>query len=143
MGNMNEYCCAADVGGGWIRRRMFCGVLSFCLLASLSACGGENERSETGPQAGFDIETESFKCRDPIIYWHEQTDRYYLHVNGDGKINSVDLLVLQRHILEIEKIDDIFQRAGNINKNGKKPTSVDLLLIQRHILELQIIKQND
>lgn len=67
----------------------------------------------------------------------------YGDVNGDGKINSVDLLVLQRHILEIEKIDDIFQRAGNINKNGKKPTSVDLLLIQRHILELQIIKQND
>ena len=66
----------------------------------------------------------------------------YGDVNGDGKINSVDLLVLQRHILEIEKIDDIFQRAGNINKNGKKPTSVDLLLIQRHILELQIIKQN-
>ena len=67
----------------------------------------------------------------------------YGDVNGDGKINSVDLLVLQRHILEIEKIDDIFQRAGNINKNGKKPTSVDLLLIQRHILELQIIKQSD
>ena len=66
----------------------------------------------------------------------------YGDVNGNGKINSVDLLVLQRHILEIEKIDDIFQRAGNINKNGKKPTSVDLLLIQRHILELQIIKQN-
>ena len=66
----------------------------------------------------------------------------YGDVNGDGKINSVDLLVLQRHILEIERIDDIFQRAGNINKNGKKPTSVDLLLIQRHILELQIIKQN-
>ncbi len=67
----------------------------------------------------------------------------YGDINGDGKINSVDLLVLQRHILEIEKIDDIFQRAGNINKNGKKPTSVDLLLIQRHILELQIIKQSD
>ena len=65
----------------------------------------------------------------------------YGDINGDGKINSVDLLVLQRHILEIEKIDEIFQKAGNINKNGKKPTSVDLLLIQRHILELQIIEQ--
>ena len=61
--------------------------------------------------------------------------------NGDGKINSADLLVLQRHILEIEQIDDIYKKATNIRKNGKKPTSVDLLLIQRHILGLQIIEQ--
>ena len=67
----------------------------------------------------------------------------YGDINGDGKINSVDLLVLQRHILEIQTIEEIFQKAGNINKNGKKPTSVDLLLIQRHILEIQIIKQRD
>lgn len=61
--------------------------------------------------------------------------------NGDGKINSVDLLVLQRHILEIEPMEQIFRKATNINKNGNKPTSVDLLLIQRHILGLQIIEQ--
>ena len=61
--------------------------------------------------------------------------------NGDGKINSVDLLVLQRHILEIQKLDDIFVKASNVRKNGNKPTSVDLLLIQRHILGLQIIEQ--
>lgn len=61
--------------------------------------------------------------------------------NGDGKINSVDLLVLQRHILEIQPIEEIYRKASNINKTGKKPTSVDLLLIQRHILGLQIIEQ--
>ena len=65
----------------------------------------------------------------------------YGDVNGDGKINSVDLLVLQRHILEIEELGEIYRKAANINKNGKKPTSVDLLLIQRHILKLQIINQ--
>ena len=65
----------------------------------------------------------------------------YGDANGDGKINSVDLLVLQRHILEIEKLHDIFKKATNINKNGSKPTSVDLLLIQRHILGIQIIIQ--
>lgn len=65
----------------------------------------------------------------------------YGDVNGDGKINSVDLLVLQRHILEIEKLDLISQKAGNINKDGKKPTSVDLLKIQRHILQIQEIEQ--
>ncbi len=61
--------------------------------------------------------------------------------SGDGKINSIDLLVLQRHILEIEAIEPIFKKAGNIGRNGKKPTSVDLLLIQRHILGLQVIEQ--
>ena len=65
----------------------------------------------------------------------------YGDVTGDGKINSVDLLVLQRHILELEKFDVIFLKAGNINKNGKNPSSVDLLLIQRHILNLKIIEQ--
>ena len=65
----------------------------------------------------------------------------YGDVNGDGKINSVDLLVLQRHILEIEKLKGVFLKAGNINKDGKNPSSLDSLLIQRHILELKMIEQ--
>lgn len=65
----------------------------------------------------------------------------YGDVDGNGKINSVDLLKLQRHILELEELDFLSQKAGNINKNGKKPTSVDLLLIQRHILGLKDIVQ--
>ena len=65
----------------------------------------------------------------------------YGDVNGDGKINSVDLLVLQRHILEIKKFEGLFIKASNIRKNGKNPSSVDCLLIQRHILGLQIITQ--
>lgn len=35
----------------------------------------------------------------------------YGDVNGDGKINSLDLLVIQRHILEIEKLKGIFLKA--------------------------------
>ena len=66
---------------------------------------------------------------------------FYGDVNGDGKINSVDLLVLQRHILEIERLGDIYVKAGNINKNGNAPSSLDLLLIQRHILQLASIQQ--
>ena len=65
----------------------------------------------------------------------------YGDINGDGKINSTDLLKLQRHILEIEQLDIYSQKAGNIAKNGKKPTSLDLLLIQRDILGLQKITQ--
>ena len=65
----------------------------------------------------------------------------YGDCNGDGKINSVDLLVLQRHILELEKLNGIFLKASNVRKNSNKPSSVDLLLIQRHILGYQEIEQ--
>lgn len=65
----------------------------------------------------------------------------YGDLNGDGKINSIDLLILQKHILEIEPLEGVFYKAGNINKNGKKPSSVDSLLIQRHILDLKKIEQ--
>lgn len=65
----------------------------------------------------------------------------YGDINGDGKINSIDLLVLQRQILGLSELEANFLKAGNISKNGKMPTSVDLLLIQRHILNLKLIEQ--
>ena len=61
--------------------------------------------------------------------------------NGDGKINSVDLLKIQRHILELEKLEGIYLKASSVRKTATKPTSVDLLLIQRHILGYQKIEQ--
>ncbi|MDQ9777240.1 dockerin type I repeat-containing protein, partial [Acinetobacter baumannii] len=42
----------------------------------------------------------------------------YGDLNGEGKINSIDLLVLQRHILQLEPLQGVFLKAGNINKNG-------------------------
>lgn len=65
----------------------------------------------------------------------------YGDVNGDGKINSIDLLVLQRHILQISGIGEIYKKAANINKTASGPSSVDLLIIQRHILEIKKIIQ--
>ena len=65
----------------------------------------------------------------------------YGDANGDGNINSIDLLVIQRHILELEELQPIYIKASNIAKDGKRPTSIDLLLIQRHILGLQKIIQ--
>lgn len=71
----------------------------------------------------------------------EYTIIIYGDSNGDGKINSVDLLVIQRHILEIEHLKEIYKKASNVSKRGIKPTSVDLLIIQRHILKLHVLEQ--
>lgn len=65
----------------------------------------------------------------------------YGDVNGDGRIDSIDLLVIERHILEIQKLNGIFLKSANTFKNGKNPTSVDLLVIQRHILGIKELEQ--
>jgi len=48
----------------------------------------------------------------------------YGDVNGDGKIDSIDLLVLQRHILEIEELKGYALVSGNVSKNGNNPSSI-------------------
>lgn len=65
----------------------------------------------------------------------------YGDVNGDGRINSVDLFLLQRHILQLEMFQGNFLKAANVQKNEKNPNSVDLLILQRHILGLKQIEQ--
>ena len=91
------------------------------------------EKAGTGSTIKIIDENEMIKMEYQIILYGD--------VNGDGKINSIDLLVLQRHILEIQKLQGVFWKAGNINKNGKNPSSLDLLIIQRHILEIKRIEQ--
>ena len=71
----------------------------------------------------------------------EYTVILYGDINGDGKINSVDLLFLQRHILEIQLLEGAFLKAGNVRKTSSNPSAVDCLLIQRHILEIQALEQ--
>ena len=67
----------------------------------------------------------------------------YGDVNGDGNINSLDVLVLQKHILEIRILKDEFLKAGNISRNGAMPSSLDVLKLQKHILEIKPIEQGD
>ena len=66
----------------------------------------------------------------------------YGDVNGDGDISSLDNLIIQKHILEINLItNELFLQAANISKNGEEPTSLDILKIQKHILEINFIEQ--
>jgi len=65
----------------------------------------------------------------------------YGDLNGDGLINSLDVLVLQKHILEIKTLEGIFLKAANISKDLSEPSSLDVLKLQKHILEIKFIEQ--
>ena len=65
----------------------------------------------------------------------------YGDVNGDGLINALDVLVLQKHILETKLLEGIYLKTGNISKNGDNPSALDVLKLQKHILEIKFIEQ--
>ncbi len=59
--------------------------------------------------------------------------------NGDGKINSADLLRIQKHLLNFNKItDQAVISAADTTKDGKI-NSADLLKIQKHLLNVSKI----
>lgn len=63
----------------------------------------------------------------------------YGDLNGDGIINSLDVLVIQKYILELKTMTGVFLKAGNISQNGNLPSALDVLKIQKHILEIKQI----
>ena len=105
---------------------------------SIEIYNKNDEKIEGKSLVGTGSKIKILDGQNPII---EYEVLLYGDVNGDGKINSIDLLVLQRHILEIEKLGSIYVKAGNVRKNNKNPSSVDCLLIQRHILGIQNLEQ--
>ncbi len=64
----------------------------------------------------------------------------YGDVNGDGKINSVDIGLLQRHILTLSTLNGCYFKSCDVTGDGKC-NSVDFARIQRHILQLAFIEQ--
>lgn len=56
--------------------------------------------------------------------------------NGDGKLNSLDLIRTQRHILKIQMLEAVaYENAADFNKDGKI-NSLDLIALQRKILRI-------
>lgn len=62
----------------------------------------------------------------------------YGDVNGDGKINSLDLLVLQRHILEIERLNGLFLKARKYKQKRTKPYFARLTNYTKAYINLEI-----
>lgn len=59
---------------------------------------------------------------------------------GDGVIDILDLLTIQKHLLNSAKISDSYLKASDVNKDGKVDI-LDLLTIQKYILGTGNISQ--
>ena len=64
----------------------------------------------------------------------------YGDTNGDAEITVLDLLQVQKDILDISKLSGVQSKAADVGKDGKI-TVLDLLKIQKDILDISEIKQ--
>ena len=60
--------------------------------------------------------------------------------NGDGVIDLIDLLKIQKDILGVNKLNDVYREASDVNKDGVVDL-IDLLKVQKHILGVSKIEQ--
>ena len=65
----------------------------------------------------------------------------YGDTNGDGSISAIDLLNIQKIIINKSNLNGAFYKAADTNKDGKI-SAIDLLNVQKHILGKLIISQN-
>lgn len=65
----------------------------------------------------------------------------YGDVNGDGKINALDLLKIQKHLTGSAKLKGAYLKAANVKKSGS-PSALDLLKVQKYIMGAAKIQQN-
>lgn len=64
----------------------------------------------------------------------------YGDVSGDGQINIVDLVRINRHTLNISKLSGCSLTAADVSKNGSVNIQ-DLVMINRHTLKIALITQ--
>lgn len=65
----------------------------------------------------------------------------YGDVNGDGEITTLDLLVIQKHLLKKSMLTNAYLKAADVNKDNSVNT-LDLLIVQKHLLKKGNISQS-
>lgn len=64
----------------------------------------------------------------------------YGDVSGDGMVNALDLLKVQKHIIGAAPLSGVYLEAANVKKSGTV-SALDLLKIQKHIIGAAPITQ--
>jgi hypothetical protein len=57
----------------------------------------------------------------------------YGDINGDEKVNALDLLYIKRHILKTDILTQARLEAADVNKDDKI-NALDLLIVKRYVL---------
>lgn len=65
----------------------------------------------------------------------------YGDVNGDGEINVLDMIKVNRHVLELGKLTGCYLEAGDANRANDGANVLDMIYINRHSLGLATVKQ--
>ena len=64
----------------------------------------------------------------------------YGDLNGDGEINSADLLKLRKYLIGSEGLDGAFKSSAYINSDGEI-NSADLLNLRQYLIGTNTINQ--
>lgn len=64
-------------------------------------------------------------------------------VNGDGAINVLDMIQVNRYILGLNTIEGCYLEAADANRAGDGANVLDMIHINRHSIGLTVIRQND
>lgn len=73
-----------------------------------------------------------------VVY--ERTAVIFGDCNGNGKINSTDIMLIKRHIFNQSKLTGVYFYAADVYKNGVI-NSTDFMLVKRHIFKQSYISQ--
>lgn len=73
-----------------------------------------------------------------VVY--ERTAVIFGDCNGNGKINSTDIMLIKRHIFNQSKLTGVYFFAADVYQNGVI-NSTDFMLVKRHIFKQSFISQ--
>ena len=79
--------------------------------------------------------THIFRDTDPYITY---TNVVIGDINGDGAINSADLLKIRQHLLNTNTLTGIYFLASDVNYDNTI-NSADLLRVRQHLLKIKEI----
>ena len=65
----------------------------------------------------------------------------YGDVNGDGKINVLDMIKLNRHITGKGTLTSVYLEAADANRRGDGATVLDMIILNNHITGKKTINQ--